>query len=155
MVEMNQAMARIRLVLADIHHRETQLDQQVRQFRLQQQRLPRQAIYGRAPIDLSLSAMGEVEERLAHALATRQRLLSIKKRAEEELKALEVTRQVEDAKSALQALREDARATGDANEEVVAEMRRLEQFIAEYSKVAERAITDMAMGDMEERRGLL
>jgi hypothetical protein len=34
-------------------------------------------------------------------------------------------------------------------------MRRLEQFIAEYSKVAERAITDMAMGDMEERRGLL
>ncbi len=153
MVEMNQAMARLRLVLAEIHHRETQLDQQIRQFRLQQQRLPRQAIYGRAPIDLSLAAMGEVEERLADALANRKRILSIKKRAEEELKALEVTRQVEDAKSSLRALREGTGSAGTTNDETAGEMRRLEQFIAEYSKVAERAITDMAMADIEERGG--
>jgi chromosome segregation ATPase len=150
MVEMNQAMARLRLVLAEINQRVTQVEQQVRQFRLQERRLPRQAIYGRAPLDLSLSAMGEVEERLADALANQRRLLSIKKRAEEELKALEVTRQVEDAKSTLSALRQDSKATGGPNEEAAAEMRRLEQFIAEYSKVAERAITDMAMGDMAE-----
>ena len=151
MVEMNQAMARLRLVLAEIHHRETQLEQQIRQFRLQQQRLPRQAIYGRAPLDLSLAAMGEVEERLADARANHKRLLSIKKRAEEELKALEVTRQVEDAKAALRTLRQEVRASGEADDEVSAEMRRLEQFIAEYSKVAERAITEMAMADLEER----
>lgn len=151
MVEMNQAMARLRLVLAEIHHRETQLEQQIRQFRLQQQRLPRQAIYGRAPLDLSLAALGEVEERLADARANHKRLLSIKKRAEEELKALEVTRQVEDAKAALRALRQEAKVSGEPNEDAVAEMKRLEQFIAEYSKVAERAITEMAMADLEER----
>ena len=151
MVEMNQAMARLRLVLAEINHRETQLEQQIRQFRLQQQRLPRQAIYGRAPLDLSLAAMGEVEERLADARDNHKRLLSIKKRAEEELKALEVTRQVEDAKASLRALRQEVRVSGEADEEAAAEMRRLEQFIAEYSKVAERAITEMAMADLEER----
>ena len=151
MVEMNQAMARLRLVLAEIHHRETQLEQQIRQFRLQQQRLPRQAIYGRAPLDLSLAAMGEVEERLADARDNHKRLLSIKKRAEEELKALEVTRQVEDAKAALRVLRQQVRGSGEADEGAAAEMRRLEQFIAEYSKVAERAITEMAMADLEER----
>ncbi len=150
MVEMNQAMARLRLVLAEINQRVTQVEQQVRQFRLQERRLPRQAIYGRAPLDLSLSAMGEVEERLADALANQRRLLSIKKRAEEELKALEVTRQVEDAKSTLSALRQDSKAAGVPGEEAAAEMRRLEQFIAEYSKVAERAITDMAIGDVAE-----
>ena len=151
MVEMNQAMARLRLVLAEIHHRETQLEQQIRQFRLQQQRLPRQAIYGRAPLDLSLAAMGEVEERLADARANHKRLLSIRKRAEEELKALEVTRQVEDAKAALRALRQQVMVSGEADEGADVEMRRLEQFIAEYSKVAERAITEMAMADLEER----
>ena len=153
MVEMNQAMARLRLVLAEIHHRETQLEQQIRQFRLQQQRLPRQAIYGRAPLDLSLAAMGEVEERLADARANHKRLLSIKKRAEEELKALEVTRQVEDAKAALTALRQEASDSAEPDDDAAAEMRRLEQFIAEYSKVAERAITEMAMADLEERSG--
>ena len=150
MVEMNQAMARLRLVLAEIHHRETQLEQQIRQFRLQQQRLPRQAIYGRAPLDLSLAALGEVEERLADARANHKRLLSIKKRAEEELKALEVTRQVEDAKAALRALRQKVRDSSEADDDT-AEMKRLELFIAEYSKVAERAITEMAMADLEER----
>lgn len=150
MVEMNQAMARLRLVLAEIHHRETQLEQQIRQFRLQQQRLPRQAIYGRAPLDLSLAALGEVEERLADARANHKRLLSIKKRAEEELKALEVTRQVEDAKAALRALRQKVRESNESDEDA-SEMKRLEMFIAEYSKVAERAITEMAMADLEER----
>ena len=153
MVEMNQAMARLRLVLAEIHHRETQLEQQIRQFRLQQQRLPRQAIYGRAPLDLSLAALGEVEERLDDARANHKRLLSIKKRAEEELKALELTRQVEDAKAALRTVRQQVRVSGEADGEASAEIRRLEQFIAEYSKVAERAITEMAMADREERSG--
>ena len=147
MVEMNQAMARLRLVLAEIHHRETQLESQVRQFRLQERRLPRQAIYGRAPLDLSLAAMGEVEERLADALANLKRIRSIKKRAEEELKALDVVRQVEDAKSSLSAL---AGASGEVDDETAREMRRLEQFIAEYSRLAERAITEMAMADMED-----
>ena len=153
MVEMNQAMARLRLVLAEIHHRETQLEQQIRQFRLQQQRLPRQAIYGRAPLDLSLAALGEVEERLDDARANHKRLLSIKKRAEEELKALELTRQVEDAKAALRTVRQQVRVSGEADGAASAEIRRLEQFIAEYSKVAERAITEMAMADREERSG--
>lgn len=142
MAEMSQATARLRMFLAEATNREKQLDQLVRQFNLQLKRLPRQAIYGRTPLDLSLSAMGEVEERLNDALATRERLRAVKKQAEEEIQALEVTRQVEEAKQSLEKLRLE-QGIQDSSEGVAEEIKRLEQFINDYSKMAERAITAM------------
>ena len=141
MVQITQATARLRLFLAEIKNREDQLDGMVRQFRNQLSRLPRQAIYGRTTLDLSLAAMAEIQERLDHTQTTREHLLAIKRRAVDELSALEVTQQVEEAKAALQKLRAKAGSTGEVDAEVAAEIRRLQEFIAESSKRAERAIT--------------
>ncbi len=144
MVQLRQATARLRLFLAEIKSREEQLDGMVRQFQTQLDRLPRQAIYGRTTLDLALSAMAEIQERLDHTRVTRQHLLAIKQKATDELRALELTQQVEEAKEALRDLKERGvsdRQTGQTDDDVASEVRRLEEFIAEYSKRAERSIT--------------
>ena len=144
--QLQQAMAALRLSLANIRHKEEQLDAQIAQFRTQLRRLPRQAIYGRAPLDLALSAMGEIEERLQDAEQTRRRLLAIKKAAQDELAALESVQQVDEARKTLAQLRRATRLQSPAPSssppaETAAEIRRLEQFIAQHSKRAEQTIT--------------
>lgn len=138
--QLQQAMSALRLSLAEIQHKEQQLDGQISQFRTQLRRLPRQVIYGRTPLELSLSAMGEIEERLADAEAARRRLLTIKQAAQEELAALESVQQVDAARRALAEMRRQMRADGETAESR-AEMRRLESFIARHSKQAEQVIT--------------
>ncbi|MSQ06584.1 MAG: hypothetical protein EXR54_01430 [Dehalococcoidia bacterium] len=138
--QLQQTMAMLRITLADLQHKERQMDAVVQQFRTQLRRLPRQVIYGKTSLELSLSAMGEVEERLADALANRRRLLVIKKAAREELEALELIKRVDEARSKLQDLRERS-TDGAPLAEAIAELRSLEQFIAENSKRAEWAIT--------------
>ena len=140
MVQIREATAGLRLVLADIQGRETQLDSMVHQFRTQLDRLPKQAIYGRTSLDLALSAMAEIQERLDHAVATRRHLLAIKQRTADELAALELTQRVEEAKDTLRDLKSQSPA-GTPGKGMAAEIRRLEEFIAEYSKRAERSIT--------------
>lgn len=130
-------MANLRIGLAEMASREAQLDAQIAQFRQQLRRVPRQAMYGQAGLDASLAAMGEIEERLADAEAIRRRLLQIKAAAAQELESLIVLKQVDEARARLTALRRRADApTG----ETAAEIRRLEEFIAEGSKRAEQAI---------------
>ncbi len=141
MVQLRQATARLRLFLAEIKSREEQLDSTIRQFRTQLNRLPRQAMYGRITLDIVLSSMAEIQERLNYAQATKQHLLAIKQKATDELSALELTQKVEEAKEALKDLKSRSGCAPSADDGVVAEMRRLEEFIAEYSKQAERAIT--------------
>lgn len=138
--QLQQTMATLRMSLAEIQHKEKQLDSLVAQFRTQLRRLPRQVIYGKTGLEISLAAMGEIEERLADAVATRRRLLAIKKSAMEELEALELLKRVDEARRSLQALKQCVRTSGE-DEETLAEIRRLEQFIADYSKRAEWAIT--------------
>ena len=133
-------MAALRMSLAELRHKEEQLDGQISQFRTQLRRLPRQVIYGRTPLEASLSAMGEIEERLADAEAARRRLLIVKQAALEELAALEAVQQVDLARRSLAELRRQARASGETAESR-AERRRLEVFIAEHSRQAEQSIT--------------
>ena len=141
MVQIRQTTARLRLLLAELRGREDELDVMIRQFRAQLDRIPRQAIYGRTSLDLALSAMAEIEERLDHAQNDRQHLLAIKQRAADELGALEITRQVEEAKEDLKDLKTKLLPGDNVDEGVAAEVRRLEEFIVEYSKRAERTIT--------------
>ena len=101
-------MAALRLSLAEIRHKEEQFDASIAQFRTQLRRLPRQTIYGRAPLDMALSAMGEIEERLRDAEDNRRRLLTIKQAAEDELAALESVQQVDEARKALARLKQQA-----------------------------------------------
>lgn len=139
--QLQQAIANIRMGLAEIHSKESQLDSMISQFRTQLRRLPRQIVYGQLPLDASLSSMGEIEERLNDTLATRERLIKIKKAATDELTALESVKLVDEAKSNLISLKRTT-ITPDSDIKTHKEIQRLEQFIAEHSKLAEIAITE-------------
>ena len=138
--QLQSTMATLRMSLAEIQDKERQLDARISQFRTQLRRLPRQVVYGNTGLDASMSAMGEIEERLADVVASRRRLLEFKRAAEEELEALGLIKQVDEARHQLQALRQRVRVSGEDSESQ-AEIRRLESFIAEHSKRAEQAIT--------------
>ena len=145
-------MAALRLSLAEIRHKEEQLDATIAQFRTQLRRLPRQTIYGHASLDMALSAMGEIEERLADAEENRRRVLVIKQAAQDELAALESVQQVDEARKALAQLKQQQAgrppSSDGSNDDTAAEIRRLEQFIAQHSRRAEQTIT----AAFEERR---
>ena len=136
--QLEKAMANLRIGLAEIENKEAQLDAQIAQFRQQLRRVPRQAIYGQASLDASLAAMGEIEERLADSEGVKRRLLRVKATAQQELEALTVLKQVDEARTTLAGLRKSG--AGDA--ETAAEIRRLEEFIAVQGKRAEQAITE-------------
>lgn len=135
--QLEKAMANLRMGLAEMDNKEAQLDAQVSQFKQQLRRVPRQAMYGQASLDASLAAMGEIEERLANAVAVRDRLQRIKASAARELEALVVLKQVDEAKTKLAALKRSR----PADEGAFAEIRQLEDFIAVQGKRAEQAIT--------------
>ena len=137
--QLEQAMATLRLGLAEIRNKENQLDQLVNQFQTQLRRLPRQVVYGQGSLDLSLAAMSEIEERLDDAMANRRRLLAIKDTATQELEALQLLKRVDEARSKLVSLKQGCTW---GNDDVVAEARQLENFIAANSRQAEQAITD-------------
>ena len=135
--QLEKAMANLRIGLAEMQNKEEQLDAQISQFKQQLRRVPRQAMYGQASLDASLAAMGEIEERLADAEGVRRRLLQIKASATQELEALVVLKQVDEAKTKLSALKR-SRAT---DEETLAEIRHLEEFVAVQGARAGQAIT--------------
>ena len=137
--QLEQAMATLRLGLAEMRNKEDQLDQLVNQFQTQLRRLPRQVVYGQASLELSLAAMGEIEERLDDAVANRRRLLAIKDTAIQELEALQLLKRVDEARSKLASLKRDGQLGG---EDVRVEIRNLEDFIAANSRQAEQAITN-------------
>ena len=137
--QLEQAMATLRLGLAEMRNKEDQLDQLVNQFQTQLRRLPRQVVYGQASLELSLAAMGEIEERLDDAVSNRRRLLAIKDTAIQELEALQLLKRVDEARSKLASLKRGGQLGG---EDVQVEIRNLEDFIAANSRQAEQAITD-------------
>ena len=137
--QLETAMATLRLGLAEIRNKEEQLDAQISQFQTQLLRLPRQVVYGQTSLDSSLTAMGEIEERLEDVVANRRRLLAIKKTATQELEALELLKRVDEARSQLAELKRNGPAAG---EDVQTEVRQLEKFIADSSRQAEQAITE-------------
>jgi hypothetical protein len=130
-------MANLRIGLAEMNNKEAQLDAQVSQFRQQLRRVPRQAMYGQASLDTSLAAMGEIEERLADAEAVRRRLQQIKKSASQELEALIVLKQVDEARTKLAGLKR----SGATDEGTLSEIRQLEEFLAVQGRRAEQTIT--------------
>ena len=139
MTQMNRAMAALKLSLAEMRARDDQLKAMVRQFETQLKRIPRQAMYGRAPLSLALGSMAEIEERLHHSQTQRRHLLNIMEQARLELQALELVQRIESARKQLAQLRRQlSNGTGDDTQ---SEILRLETYIAQYSKQAERAIT--------------
>ena len=136
--QLEQAMATLRLGLAEMRNKEDQMDARVNQFQTQLRRLPRQVVYGQPSWEMSLTAMGEIEERLDDAVANRRRLLAIKDTATQELEALQLLKRVDEARSKLVELNNGT----SADEGVQAEIKQLEGFIAANSRQAEQAITE-------------
>ena len=136
--QLEQAMATLRLGLAEMRNKEDQLDALISQFQTQLRRLPRQVVYGETSLDLSLTAMGEIEERLDDAVANRRRLQAIKDTATQELEALQLLKRVDEARTQLATL-QNGTGVGD---DVDSEIRKLEGFIAANSRQAEQSITD-------------
>ena len=112
----------------------------VRQFRTQLDRLPQQTIYGRTTLEGALAIMGEMEERLAHAEALQRRLEVIRARVHRELEALQLLQRVNEARERLDALKKRTHEAKQAAEDTLAEIKRLEKFIAENSQRAGRTI---------------
>ena len=139
--QLEQAMATLRLGLAEMRAKEDQLDALIGQFQTQLRRLPRQVVYGQTSLDLSLTAMGEIEERLEDVVATRRRLLAIKDTATQELEALQLLKRVDEARSKLASLKNGS-LTGSNGDDARSEIRQLEGFIAANSRQAEQAITE-------------
>lgn len=135
-------MATLRLGIAEMRAKEEQLDAQINQFRTQLRRLPRQVVYGQTSLELSLTAMGEIEERLEDAVANRRRLLAIKDTAIQELEALQLLKRVDEARSKLASLKKNGLFGASSGEEAQEQIRQLEGFIAANSRQAEQAITD-------------
>ncbi|MEC8856942.1 MAG: hypothetical protein VX664_06080 [Chloroflexota bacterium] len=135
-------MATLRLGIAEMRAKEEQLDAQINQFRTQLRRLPRQVVYGQTSLELSLTAMGEIEERLEDAVANRRRLLAIKDTAIQELEALQLLKRVDEARSKLASLKKNGLSGASSGEEAQEQIRQLEGFIAANSRQAEQAITD-------------
>ena len=77
----------------------------VHQFRAQLNCLPKQSIYGISSLDLTLSDMGEVEERLTAAISMVERFKAIKQNVVAELTALSLTQQAERPRDRFGALR--------------------------------------------------
>ena len=134
MPEMMKAMSKLRLALASIEAKEKELNALRRQFRRQLARTRTHAIYGASSLDASLGIMDEVQERLDNVETRWQHLDSIKKRAQEELAALELTNKIEKAKAELRTLK----ACGGEDRPRIEE---LEQFIESASLRAAEAIT--------------
>ena len=138
MPQMQQAISNLRLLLASIRAKDDELEALARQFRRQLERAPRSAVQGVNSLDATLNLMGEIQERLDGVEAQRKHLASIRRQAEAELVALNITERIAQAKKELAQLR----ASRDAGERVdVARIAELRRFIEEASIRAGDAIT--------------
>lgn len=137
--EMQKAINRLRLLVASIKSKEDEMDRLVRQFKRQLERAPRHAIHGGNPLDNTLSIMGEIQERLDAAVNARTHLDLIRRQAENELEALNITGQINDVEKELTGLKLGREAGQDVDLDRITE---LERFIEDASNRAARAITD-------------
>ncbi len=138
-------IARLRLLLADVTARERALEDQRRTAHEQRNKLITFSIYGDATLDSVLAMLADVEERLAHADATGKSLTALRKRAEDELESLQLTKGIEEAKVLMQELQAKQAAPVDAADalsaaEIQAEIARLQTLINEASERAAKSI---------------
>ena len=117
MPEMQKAMAKLRLMLASIKGKEDELESLKRQFQRQLDRTSTHAVQGGNSLDATIGIMEEIQERLDNVEMKQRHLASIKKRAEAELGALDLTDKIEKAKAELASLKE--RQNSDENGEEV------------------------------------
>src|SRR6266851_5469612 len=103
------------------------------------------SLYGDSSLDSVLAMLGDVQERLSHIDATARALAAIRKRAENELESLQLTKGIEEAKVLLHELQARQAAAMDSADalspaEIQAEIARLRSLINEASERAAQNI---------------
>jgi hypothetical protein len=138
-------IARLRLLLAEVTARQAAIADQRRTFGDQHAKLVTFGIYGDATLDSVLAMLADVDERLAHVESTAHSLAAVRKRAENELESLQLTKGIEEAKVLMQQLQ--ARQAGPIDgpdalspAEIQAEIARLQRLINEASERAAQSI---------------
>src|SRR5438477_5609094 len=122
-------IARLRLLLADVTAREAALQDQRRTCSEQHNKLITFSLYGDSSLDSVLAMLADVQERLSHIEATSRALAAVRKRAENELESLQLTKGIEEAKVLLHELQAQQAAADIAGAlspaEIQAEIARL------------------------------
>src|SRR5262245_33819483 len=104
MREMDRRVGFLRLLLADITDRERQAKEAVSQLRAQLRRIVDYTVQHNRSVASALAGMAEIEERLTQQEATLRHLVMLRQRAQGELHALLVTRDVAEARARLSEL---------------------------------------------------
>src|SRR5688572_33228277 len=107
-------IARLRLMLADIAAKETQLQGMCQQYREQRKKVVGYCLYSETSLESSLGLLGDIAERLRDSEQMLENLALIRRKAESELESLQLTKGVEQAKAELADLlrRQASRETG-------------------------------------------
>ncbi|GEM_PF-4717639 len=137
MRKLDETIAQLKLALAAIETKEQTLLQAERQASGQYKRIVNFTLYEGGDLERALAMMDEVGQRTQYASAALEHLRMIKQRAQEDLRAMQLTKTIEDAKAELSEL-QAKQAQGEPLEQAIAE---LEARISEASALAGRLIS--------------
>lgn len=154
MQELDRRVGLLRLLLADLTARRQQAEDAREQLRAQIGRLVDYTVRLNGAVGNALAALADVDERLQPMEADLRHIELLRRRAQEELDALLVTRGVADARAQAEALERrraellaaDTRATDAAAQDelaaIEAELAELRATIEAASDAAARALTE-------------
>lgn len=137
MRKLDETIANLKLALATLETKEQSLLQAERQAGNQYKRIINFTLYEGGDLERALQMMDEVGQRTQYATTTLEHLRLIRQRAEEDLRAMMLTKTIEDAKAELAGL-QAKQAQGEPLQEAIAE---LEARISEASTIAGRLIS--------------
>lgn len=153
--QLDATIARLRLFLAEIEARDVQVQALQRQFRDQLERVITFALYREPSLDQTLTMMADVEQRAEAADELARRLGHLRARVRAEVESLQLTKDVEGAKSELALLEarkaereaqlaveaeEADQAVAESLEELEGDIRRLQALIHEASERAAQRV---------------
>ena len=141
MQKLDVMIARMRLLLADVSARESEVNQVVRQCNLQTERILSFTLYGEATLDSTLAMMTDVQERLDQSERTLRHLQQVRTRLETELESLQLTRRIESLRSELATLQAggDRVDAAEADSRPIDVARRIHELQDEINEASERA----------------
>jgi chromosome segregation ATPase len=141
MQKLDVMIARMRLLLADVSARESEVNQLVRQCNLQTEKILSFTLYGEATLDSTLAMMADVQERLDQSERTLQHLQHVRTRLETELESLQLTRRIESLRSELATLQAGGSRVDstEADSRPIDVARRIQELQDEINEASERA----------------
>ncbi len=137
MRKLDETIANLKLALATIETKEQALLSAERQAGNQYKRIINYTLYEGGDLERALEMMDEVGQRTQYATTALEHLRLIKQRAQDDLRAMMLTKTIEDAKAELSEL-QAKQALGEPLGDAIAE---LEARISEASALAGRLIS--------------